>query len=274
MKKLLLSFVLGLCICTIARGENRLETVRNAETGQVKVLELADTVIDGKTKTDTLSVTTYLTESEANELADSRARAVRNGESSSVKSLLGMKDFGETFVSTIAIIFVFGTPIFICFIVFFFRYKNRKARYQLIEQALEKGQTLPAEMWSALDQTAGKKDGRTKGFSNIALGLGLFIFFWALTDEFGLACIGLLIMFMGFGQTAIFYAQRHDEAVFAARSEYGNAQRPVSPDEAVARQDPMPRQESAPDRDLPTVPKSSASSGEPTATNQPTAPIV
>lgn len=274
MKKIFLSFILGLCICTIARGENRLETIRNAETGQVKVLELADTVIDGKAKTDTLSITTYLTEAEANQLADSRVRAVRNKKRSLTEKLFSTKNPGEAFISFIAIIFVFGTPLFICFIVFFFRYKNRKARYQLIEQALERGQTLPADTWNALDQATGKKDGRTKGFSNIALGLGLFIFIWALTDEFGLACVGLLIMFMGFGQTAIFYAQRHDEDVLAARSEYRNNQNPVSSDESVTRQESMPRQEPVPGRDLVTAPETSTSLDESTSKEQPTIPIV
>jgi hypothetical protein len=40
------------------------------------------------------------------------------------------------------------------------------------------------------------------------LGIGLFIFLWAITGEFGLGCIGLLVMFTGFGQLVIFYSQQ------------------------------------------------------------------
>lgn len=40
------------------------------------------------------------------------------------------------------------------------------------------------------------------------VGIGLFIFLWAITDEFGLGCIGLLIMFTGFGQLVIYYTQQ------------------------------------------------------------------
>ena len=42
----------------------------------------------------------------------------------------------------------------------------------------------------------------------IFVGIGLFIFLWAITGEFGLGCIGLLVMFTGFGQLVIFYSQQ------------------------------------------------------------------
>ena len=40
------------------------------------------------------------------------------------------------------------------------------------------------------------------------VGIGLFIFLWAITEEFGLGCIGLLVMFTGFGQLVIYYTQQ------------------------------------------------------------------
>ena len=46
-----------------------------------------------------------------------------------------------------------------------------------------------------------------KGISNVFCGIGLFIFLWAITEEFGVACIGLLVMFTGFGQLVIYYTQ-------------------------------------------------------------------
>ena len=42
----------------------------------------------------------------------------------------------------------------------------------------------------------------------VSVGIGLFIFLWAITGEFGLGCIGLLVMFTGFGQLVIFYSQQ------------------------------------------------------------------
>lgn len=113
------------------------------------------------------------------------------------------KTNGKGLIPIIAIVMGIGLPIFIVFIAFYFRYKNKKAQYRLVEQALAAGQPIPESMFKQnLDS-----DIRVKGIKNTFLGLGLFIFLWALTDEFGLGCIGLLIMFTGLGQLVIHYTQ-------------------------------------------------------------------
>ena len=104
-----------------------------------------------------------------------------------------------------AIVFVFGLPLFIVFTIFFFRYKNRKAQYRLAEQALASGQPLPEKLFKEMRTT----DIRSKGISNIFSGIGLFIFLWAITNEFSIGCIGLLVMFTGFGQLVIYYTQQN-----------------------------------------------------------------
>ena len=96
-------------------------------------------------------------------------------------------------------------PVVVVFIVFFFRYKNRKAKYRLVEQALVSGQPLPEHLFKDTESI----DTRSKGIKNVFAGIGLFIFLWAITGEFGLGCIGLLIMFTGFGQVVIYYTQQH-----------------------------------------------------------------
>lgn len=53
---------------------------------------------------------------------------------------------GGILISIIAIVAVFGLPVFILFVIFFFRYKNRKARYRLAEQAIAAGQPLPENL--------------------------------------------------------------------------------------------------------------------------------
>ena len=86
------------------------------------------------------------------------------------------------------------------------RYKNRKAKYRLMEQALATGQPLPEGIFKdTLPQ-----DYRTKGIKNICTGIGLFIFLWAITDEFSIGCIGLLVMFTGIGQWIISRNQQHE----------------------------------------------------------------
>lgn len=106
---------------------------------------------------------------------------------------------GQVLIPIIAIIAVFGMPVFILFVVFFFRYKNRRARYRLAEQALAAGQPLPEGLFKEEKVV----DTRSKGIQNTFTGIGLFIFLWAITGEFGVGCIGLLVMFMGIGQWLI-----------------------------------------------------------------------
>jgi len=128
------------------------------------------------------------------------------------------KTNGKGLIPIIAIVMGIGLPMFIVFIAFYFRYKNKKAQYRLVEQALAAGQPIPESMFKQnLDS-----DIRVKGIKNTFLGLGLFIFLWALTDEFGLGCIGLLIMFTGLGQLVIHYTQ---ESSFKGST----ANRPTAP---------------------------------------------
>lgn len=128
------------------------------------------------------------------------------------------KTNGKGLIPIIAIVMGIGLPMFIVFIAFYFRYKNKKAQYRLVEQALAAGQPIPESMFKQnLDS-----DIRVKGIKNTFLGLGLFIFLWALTNEFGLGCIGLLIMFTGLGQLVIHYTQ---ESSFKGST----ANRPTAP---------------------------------------------
>ena len=89
---------------------------------------------------------------------------------------------GGILISIIAIVAVFGLPVFILFVIFFFRYKNRKARYRLAEQAIAAGQPLP-ENFIRENRPA---DQRSQGIKNTFTGIGLFIFLWAITGEFGI----------------------------------------------------------------------------------------
>jgi predicted PurR-regulated permease PerM len=106
-----------------------------------------------------------------------------------------------------ALIVVFGLPVFIVFITLYFKYKNRKAKYRLVEQALAAGQPLPE---SVFNEKAGNGI-LQKGITNVFTGIGLFIFLWAVSEEFSMGCVGLLIMFMGFGQIVIHYTNNKKE---------------------------------------------------------------
>ena len=189
--------------CAWVQGANRTVTENDSRGNKKRVIELRDTVINGKTVTDTLSIMTYEESNEESSNAENRRHHRSN-----VLDWNGI-DLGthasQTIIAVTAIVFVFGLPLFIVFTIFFFRYKNRKAQYRLAEQALASGQPLPEKLFKEMRTT----DIRSKGISNIFSGIGLFIFLWAITNEFGLGCIGLLVMFTGFGQLVIYYTQQN-----------------------------------------------------------------
>ena len=202
MKRIIFGLMLAMMFCTLMQGANRTVTENDGQGNKKRVIELRDTVINGETVTDTLSVMTY-----ENGAGSSNAPEKWRTHHSSGMDWNGF-DLGsktsETVIAVTAIVFVFGLPLLIIFVVFFFRYKNRKAKYRLAEQALASGQQLPENFF----KEAAATDIRSKGINNIFVGIGLFIFLWAITDEFGLGCIGLLIMFTGFGQLVIYYTQQ------------------------------------------------------------------
>ncbi|MCI1648360.1 MAG: DUF6249 domain-containing protein [Bacteroides sp.] len=204
MKRIILALITALTICSLIEAKGRTVTETDSLGNKKRVIELRDTTINGKAMIDTLSITTY----DNNAGTDNRS----NSDSSDWKHQKNDFDLGfdltdgdtsETIIAVTAIIFVFGLPLLIVMTVFFFNYKNRKAKYRLAEQALASGQQLPENFFQKVDKV---DDIRTKGIKNIFVGIGLFIFLWAMTN-FGIGCIGLLIMFTGFGQVVIYYTQ-------------------------------------------------------------------
>lgn len=202
MKQLLFTLGLMAMTCLGLQAENRIVT--DTIDGKKRVIELQDTVVDGQNVTDTLSITTY---------EGKREPTVTKIEKE--WGSIEIKDDGEylfgvdrdlwnlAIIPIVAIVFVFGLPALLIFIIFYFRYKNRKAKYRLAEQALANGQQLPPEFFEGME----RQDLRSRGIKNIFLGIGLFIFLWAITESFGLGCIGLLVMFTGFGQVVTYFSR-------------------------------------------------------------------
>lgn len=112
-----------------------------------------------------------------------------------------LEDFFPRFgglIAVLTILIVFGFPIIIVLLVLFFRYKNRRNRYRLMEKALATGQQIPSEV---IKETV-HGDLKDKGIKNICLGIGLFIFLWAITN-FAIGCIGIIVLCNGIGQYII-----------------------------------------------------------------------
>lgn len=205
MKQVIITLIAVLTLTT-AYGKNRVEIERDSLGNIQRIIELNDTAIGGKEISDTLSVTTYHGASGIT-FEDEKHQIDIDVEGLLSKQMDGIMDGfkGFVWISIITIISIFALPAIIIFLVLNYRSKKRKERYQVIEKAIESGQPLPEEF---VEKTKAEDDNiRVKGIKNIFLGLGLAIFFYAMTDVLFLACIGLLIMLNGIGQLVIYYTR-------------------------------------------------------------------
>lgn len=136
-----------------------------------------------------------------------------NGNSDDDSDLKSLKELGNfsfdgtprDLIAIIAIISVFGMPVLIIFIIFLFRYKTKTAQCRVAEKSLESGKEVPEGLFKNDEELTNLN---VKGIKNLFLGFGLGIFLWAITGEFGIGCIGFMIMFMGIGQVVIYYTQK------------------------------------------------------------------
>ena len=56
MKRIIFGLMLAMMFCTLVQGANRTVTENDGQGNKKRVIELRDTVINGETVTDTLSV--------------------------------------------------------------------------------------------------------------------------------------------------------------------------------------------------------------------------
>lgn len=211
MKNFLLALMVVLTTCTLAIAQNNTTVVQDS-VGNVKI----SVKKSSKANANNTAVTVVgidATDADSTDI-DADSSSVSHG-SASFSINTDDDDFpfydfenavSGLLIPIIAIISVFGSPVLILFIVFFFRYKNRKARYRLAEQALATGQPLPADFIRENKPA----DPCSQGIKNTFTGIGLFVFLWAITGEFGIGTIGLLVAFMGIGQWIIGYKQKQN----------------------------------------------------------------
>ena len=106
--------------------------------------------------------------------------------------------------SIILTILLFCFPLILVGLILYFRYKNKKAKYEVMKQALIHGKNLPPEFNTVIRPTAPVTGSSNdylwrKGVKTFFLGFGLALFLGILTEK-SLASIGLLIMCIGAGQ--------------------------------------------------------------------------
>ncbi len=132
------------------------------------------------------------------------------------------KDAKVAAVLIVLIVFgcIFGFPAIVIFLIFYFRHRDKKRRYDLIEKAIAAGQPIPEELVRRSggayvpsgngtpegDETRRLEILRNKGIRNIGVGVGLAILLGVSTDT-SMASIGALVICIGISQVITYYIQ-------------------------------------------------------------------
>ena len=125
MKRIFIALMVAMTFCSLAMAQNQTITQNNNDSSDSTfVAEYTDIVDSSTVDTDYQSSSFDF----GNEFPFNMGKGAING-----GILTGL----------IVVILIFGFPFFIVFVAFYFRYKNRKAKYKLMEQALATGQPLP-----------------------------------------------------------------------------------------------------------------------------------
>lgn len=199
MKRIIfISLIAILCTGQILGQDNSSTSENPTETTEISQTKQGDTVV----------ISEWEDSQESQAAETSKKELIHNGTLHwNTAEAFGFQNGSNNWqaVAFLSVLLTLGFPIFITAIVFYFRYKNKKAKYALIEKALESGQSIPE---SFLEETRKENDQtRRSGINNIFIGIGLFIMLWALTGSFSVGCIGLFIMCIGFGKVVIYYTQ-------------------------------------------------------------------
>lgn len=194
MKRILIALIVAFIFCSLVLAQKKTTILRDS-IGKASV-----TVSSADTDPDSAYEVEFIDTPDDNRVASQDPDDYSDNRNDNRGSLFDRVSdaaiSGGIAIITVTFGIIFAFPLFIIFIAFYFRYKNRRARYKLVEQALAAGQPLPEGIF----KESLNLDTRNKGIKNICLGIGLFIFLWAITDSFGVGTIGLLVMFTGIGQ--------------------------------------------------------------------------
>lgn len=92
------------------------------------------------------------------------------------------------------------SPIILIAVILYFIFRNRNQKYKLAQAAIAQGKSVPQELLREDRQT--NEYLWSRGIRNASIGLGLVCLFWIIGAE-PLIGVGLLVFFMGIGQTII-----------------------------------------------------------------------
>jgi hypothetical protein len=198
MKRVILLMVALLTVCMVTTAKQRVVYRTDSITNERLVIEVNDTMRNGQAEVDTLSITRYPIGTSVDSVSN---RSNDDDDFSEMEKVFAFLTSGSVIlILVISVLAIFVGPLLIIALIFYYRHKNRKAKYELAAKMIEKGEPLPADLEESV---RGLSDMESKGIKNMCLGGALTVFFWALTDSFGLACIGLIVLANGLSQYII-----------------------------------------------------------------------
>ncbi len=109
----------------------------------------------------------------------------------------------------IAIIAVFGLPLFLLIAILFYKHRKRMVKVALVKDYLDAGKDVPAEVLTAINgaEPDAPANSFQSGVRNIAMGAGLFLFLGLLID-WGLAAVALIPLFIGIGKLIVWHINK------------------------------------------------------------------
>ena len=118
----------------------------------------------------------------------------------------GVEDGALMAIPIIGIIFttLFGAPVLIVGVIMFFSYIKARSLHKTVRMMVEKGQPVPEALFAAPHTPAKQRSDMRRGVTLVMVGLGIMLFFAAISEfEGGSWALGLIPFMIGAGYLAI-----------------------------------------------------------------------
>lgn len=110
----------------------------------------------------------------------------------------------EFAIPVVAITTVFSTILISIFLLLFFPWKKQRAKYRLMEKAIESGRDIPADFFQ--DHNV-KRSSMESSFIIIGTGLGILVLAFCIKEEV-LIGISAIVLFAGIGKLAAYLIEK------------------------------------------------------------------
>ncbi|MGB1869246.1 MAG: DUF6249 domain-containing protein [Porticoccaceae bacterium] len=116
----------------------------------------------------------------------------------------------------VAIIAVFGLPLFLLIAILYYKHHKRMVKVALIKDYLAAGKDVPIEVLTVIngEEPDAPSDSFQSAVRNIAVGIGLILFL-GIAISWELAAVGLIPLFIGIGKLVVWRMNRDSSATLA-----------------------------------------------------------